>query len=239
MDMTFSIIIVVKNDRLNIEKTLLSCINQNYESKEIIVIDGMSNDGTSGIIDTFRHKVNTYVREFDSGIYNAMNKALHYVRGNWVIFMNSGDTFVNHDVLKDFSIRLNQKDKHIYSIVYGNVITKETQNRIIPPKINSKLYFINHTICHQSIIAKKDVFDSIGLFNEKYRIIADKDWLFRAFIKKFKYHYLDIDVTVWEQNGFSSNNQTLYNFESSLFKRNNFTFIERTLNKLFSIFNYR
>jgi len=86
-----SIVTVVYNDVANIEETILSVINQNYENIEYIVIDGKSDDGTTAIIKKHEHIIKYWISEEDKGIYDAMNKGIVVAKGDLITFMNSGD----------------------------------------------------------------------------------------------------------------------------------------------------
>ena len=96
-----SIITVVRNDVEHIEQTMLSVLGQTYGNVEYIVIDGGSTDGTVDIIKKYADKLAYWVSEPDGGIYPAMNKGLLHATGEWVNFMNSGDSFADDNVLND------------------------------------------------------------------------------------------------------------------------------------------
>src|SRR5690606_40848321 len=86
-----SVITVVYNNVRDIERTLLSVLNQVYPHIEYIVIDGGSNDGTKEVIQKYQERIAHFVSEPDRGIYDAMNKGLAVATGEYVLFMNSGD----------------------------------------------------------------------------------------------------------------------------------------------------
>lgn len=96
-----SVITVVRNDVSHIEQTMLSVLNQTYPNVEYIVIDGGSTDGTVDIIKKYAERISFWVSEPDGGIYPAMNKGLEHATGEWVNFMNSGDSFADCGVLND------------------------------------------------------------------------------------------------------------------------------------------
>lgn len=85
--MKISVVTICYNSRLFIEKTILSVINQSYEDLEYIVVDGGSTDGTLDVIHKYSNRITKWISEKDEGIYNAMNKALDIITGDWVIFM--------------------------------------------------------------------------------------------------------------------------------------------------------
>jgi len=84
--MKISIITVCYNVKDSIEETFLSIFNQTYKNVELIVIDGGSVDGTLDVINKYRDKISHFVSEPDKGIYDAMNKGIDYVTGDFVLF---------------------------------------------------------------------------------------------------------------------------------------------------------
>ena len=86
-----SIITVVLNDENNIEKTILSILNQKYKNVEYIIIDGASKDNTVEIIKKYSKQISYWQSEKDEGIYDAFNKGLEKANGDLIGFVNSGD----------------------------------------------------------------------------------------------------------------------------------------------------
>lgn len=105
-----TIVTVCYNSVELIEKTLKSVTKQIYANKEYVVIDGASSDGTKKIVEQFIDSIDFFVSEPDKGIYHAMNKAVEVAKGEWVIFMNAGDLFVNNEVVAKVSSALSDKD---------------------------------------------------------------------------------------------------------------------------------
>ena len=95
-----SLITVVYNDVKNIEKTILSVLNQNYKDFEYIIVDGNSTDGTKKLIQDHIQKIDVYVSENDLGVYDAMNKGIKLAKGKALLFLNSGDYFVGQVLSK-------------------------------------------------------------------------------------------------------------------------------------------
>ena len=94
-----TVITVVYNCHDTIEATILSVINQTYDNVEYIIIDGGSKDGTVDVIKKYQDQINYWVSEPDEGIYEAMNKGIDKASGDWINFMNSGDSFTSDKVL--------------------------------------------------------------------------------------------------------------------------------------------
>ena len=82
-----------------LQKTILSVRQQYYQPLEFIIVDGGSTDGTRDIIARHQDIITRWVSEPDRGIYDAMNKGVSMATGEWVIFMNAGDTFAANNVL--------------------------------------------------------------------------------------------------------------------------------------------
>src|ERR1700761_112956 len=99
-DPRLSIITIVYNNASDIERTILSVINQTYKNIEYIIIDGASTDGTLNIIGKYRDSISKLVSEPDKGIYDAMNKGLQQATGDYVLFMNSGDEIYAGDTVE-------------------------------------------------------------------------------------------------------------------------------------------
>ena len=143
-----------------------------YES---IVVDGGSSDGTAAFLRREK-RIARYVSEPDRGVYDAMNKGLRLCRGDFVIFMNAGDEFFNPRVLERAAAVLRAhpdcrflfgdaclvgEDGHCRFREYAAPVT--TQN-----------------ICHQSIFYDRRLFAELGMYDERYRIVADYDFNLRA-----------------------------------------------------------
>jgi glycosyltransferase involved in cell wall biosynthesis len=94
-----SIITINYNNRDGLEKTIRSVIDQRFTDFEFIVIDGGSTDGSVDNIRKYENKINYWCSEKDAGIYNAQNKGIKKAKGEYCLFLNSGDFLYNEDVL--------------------------------------------------------------------------------------------------------------------------------------------
>ena len=98
--MILSIITINYNNALGLKNTIESVISQSYQSFEYIVIDGDSSDGSKEVLSRFKDKITCVISEPDSGIYNAMNKGVKNASGDYCLFLNSGDTLADENVLE-------------------------------------------------------------------------------------------------------------------------------------------
>ena len=194
-----SVITVVYNDVKNIEATIQSVLKQDYENIEYIIIDGNSTDGTTEICNKYKNKVSILLSEPDTGIYNAMNKALAIASGEWIFFLNSGDIFFNGFVISEMLLSEKSAD-----IIYGKAITKDNTVCFFPKKITISMFMFERMVCHQCIFARRETFFN-NKFDERYKIIADRIWLYNCFLNKRVTTRKDLIVAVYDTTGVSSN----------------------------------
>jgi glycosyltransferase involved in cell wall biosynthesis len=195
-----TIITVVYNGEKTLEKTILSIINQTYKNYEYIVIDGSSNDGTFEIMKKYEDKIDHWISEPDDGIYDAMNKGVSLATGEWINFMNSGDTFYSNDVLSQFSSFLNQ-DADLY---FGDIYADKKYYYGNQSTISNMFFLMGGMICHQTMFANKRLFAQ-KIFDTDFKIVADKDWLIYLFKNGLVYKYIPMNICNYDQTGVSSN----------------------------------
>ena len=191
---TISIIIVTFNAAADLQTCLDSVYRQKYPAIEIIVMDGKSTDGTADILKSNTDKIAFWKSEKDEGIYDAMNKALDHVTGQWVYFLGADDELL--DEFSDMAYGL-KDDSAIY---YGSVY-KEGK------KYLGEVSAYRHaktTICHQAIIYPAAIFTKYR-FNTKYRISADH--VFNTLCwkdKDFHFQFNDLIIARFGDDGISS-----------------------------------
>ncbi len=105
MSRKLSIITINLNNSAGLDKTMKSVLVQSFRDFEYIVIDGGSNDGSVEILKSFEKLYSNkteiiWLSETDKGIYNAMNKGIDLAHGEYLLFLNSGDSLVNPDILQ-------------------------------------------------------------------------------------------------------------------------------------------
>ncbi|TYB33575.1 MAG: glycosyltransferase [Flexistipes sinusarabici] len=167
-----SIITVVFNGEEYLEETILSVINQTYPNVEYIIIDGGSTDGTVDIIKKYEHAIDYWVSEPDKGIYDAMNKGIKLLTGEWVNFMNAGDKLLYLDHLSLVNCKTTNTCYYV----------KETE-KLKKKESLTKLYLTHNTPCHQSVFYLRK---ELELYDLNYPIIADFEQMTRVCSKSFK-----------------------------------------------------
>ena len=189
-------------------RCLDSIRKQTYTDYEILIQDGNSTDGTLDLVRAFSESspsVNIrYVQEADSGVYDAMNKAMQRSHGEWLLFLGSDDTLHGPEVLA----RVMRDPRIVTSdLVYGDVeLVGDTfgtvSGTIYAGKFDlSKL--LTQNICHQAIFYRSSLVKRVGLYNEKYSTCADWDFNMRCW-SQTNFLYLDVVVSYFYSNGLSS-----------------------------------
>lgn len=202
--MTYPIsIITVCYNEPNLKATCESVVAQTEQNFEWIVIDGGSDEKTQRIWQKYRHRINKFVSEKDSGIYNAMNKGIRMASGEYLLFLNAGDALEDEEVVGNvIQMKLDRE------IVYGDVrpVGRGDGKRVqIFPDFIERTYWIRHTICHNATFIKKSLFDEFGLYDETLRILADgKKWLEFFLTHKRSYKHISLTVTRFDENGIST-----------------------------------
>lgn len=202
--MLLTVITINYNNASGLERTLQSVFAQTFKGFEYIVIDGGSTDGSKALIEKNAANINYWVSEPDKGIYNAMNKGLKAAKGEYVCFLNSGDTFYNDAYLKQVS------EQHIstFDILYGDLLlidNKFDYNKTFPKHL-SNLFFFQDSIPHPATWIRKSLFDSIGYYDENLKIVADWKWFFIAIGKcQATYKHTGVIAAKFYLDGVSSN----------------------------------
>ncbi|MES2265315.1 MAG: glycosyltransferase family 2 protein [Bacteroidota bacterium] len=188
-----SVIIVTYNAADTLQACLNSIYKQSYTALEIVIVDGLSTDGTVDILQNNTDKIAFWVSEKDNGIYDAMNKALGFITGDWVYFLGADDI-----LFKDFSLLCEElKDDRV--IYYGRVMT------LGGPTIPVNAYgFAKYGLCHQAMIYPRKVFNN-RTFNTQYKISADYALNMTLFNSgEFTFEFKDLLVANFNQTGVSS-----------------------------------
>jgi glycosyltransferase involved in cell wall biosynthesis len=174
-----SVITIVYNNVRDIERTMLSVLNQTYTNIEYIVVDGLSNDGTLDIIKRYTNRIAKLISEKDEGIYDAMNKGLAAATGHYVIFMNSGDEFYAADTVE--KVFATEKDADIY---YGETEMINDAGESLgqrrhkaPKQFSWKGFKYGMSVSHQAIYIRRSLTQP---YNRRYQLSADIDWILNA-----------------------------------------------------------
>ncbi len=196
--MKISIITINYNNIEGLKQTVESVLSQTYLDKEYIVIDGGSKDGAVDFLKC-QNKITYWVSEKDGGLYNAMNKGIRKLSGDYVIFMNSGDVFFDRNVLSDiFNGTVYNAD-----VLYGSTIYKYGNGGILrnPRDLNVMSYEL--PFCHQSCFIKCKLMKNIE-YDESYKLIADYNFFYQGWKKNWQFVQINKIVAIYDTTGISA-----------------------------------
>jgi len=182
---TLSVITIVYNNVQDIERTIQSVVQQTYPHIEYIIIDGASTDGTLQVIASYRNHIRQLISEPDAGIYDAMNKGLRLAKGDYVLFMNSGDEIYAPNTVSQVFSSASHAD-----IYYGETEMIDQKGKSLgkrrhhaPRSFTWKSFKYGMSISHQAIYIKRSI---TAPYDLRYQLSADIDWILKA-AKKARY----------------------------------------------------
>ena len=185
-----SVITVTFNAEKVVEKTIRSVVGQTYDNLEYLIIDGASKDGTMGIVERYRDRIEhcgRIVSEPDKGLYDAMNKGARLASGDFLIFMNADDVFIDSEVVADAAAFIEAHPEA--DAVYGNTEQVWDYGTLVSAPAEA---YVNHKMC----ISPQATFVRTALHNEhpfnlKYRYAADFEQSTSFALEGRKFVHLD------------------------------------------------
>ncbi len=204
----YTIITINFNNSAELRQTIESVLGQTMKDFEYIVIDGGSTDGSVEVIKDYADHIDYWVSEPDKGVYNAMNKGLGKAHGEYVNFMNSGDTFHSPDVLEEVDSKIGDAD-----ILFGNVCNRATGIRYGGIKAGSEVTFLTlkkEILCHQATFYRRTIFERHP-YDESLKLIADWKVNVQAIVfDNCKVKVVDTIVANYDLTGMSSTQSQLH-----------------------------
>ena len=201
-NLIISIVTVVFNGKNEISRTIDSVLKQSYKNVQYIIIDGGSNDGTIEIIKNNASNIDIFISEPDKGIYDAMNKGMALANGDYLIFMNAGDTFYNPDVISNI---FDKTEIHKFDLIFGKSISfyKNIEKvRYRDFRLSNKNWYFNWMPNHQAVFISRKIFRS-HKFNLEHKLNSDTIFLRKVF-GLYSYKYVDQIVSRFEIGGSSN-----------------------------------
>lgn len=189
----FTIITCTYQAENELERTLRSVLEQTYKDVEHLIVDGASTDATLRLAQTYAtesqaqnngHQV-MLTSEPDNGLYDAMNKGLRHATGDYVLFLNAGDTFPSESTLTQVAACA-ERANVLPGVLYGDTDIVDNEGRFVrhrrlspPKKLSWKSFMQGMVVCHQAFYARTDLAKKVP-YQLKYRYSADVDWCIRV-----------------------------------------------------------
>lgn len=188
-----SVVTVCYNAVATLENTILSVLNQTYSNIEYIVIDGGSKDGTIDIIKKYEERLTYWKSEPDKGIYDAMNKGIAVATGEWINFMNAGDTFCDSKVIESLFTQVNAES----DVIYGDTRVYKTYGSYIEKPRSLESIKREMPFCHQSTFVKTRHMSS-NKFDTRFRIVADYNLFYTLYSENLCFQHIPLPVANYE-----------------------------------------
>ena len=188
----FSIITCTYNAESVLQRTLDSVLEQTYSHVEHIIVDGASTDATLDMVEAYKQKSDAEdwcheVRvksEPDRGLYDAMNKGIQRAAGQYVLFLNAGDTFPSADTLELVAESVGEGEEPP-AVLYGDTDVVDDEGRFLrhrrlspPRRLTWRSFMKGMLVCHQAFYARTDLAKATP-YDLHYRFSADVDWCIR------------------------------------------------------------
>lgn len=218
MSPLFSIITVVRNAPSELRVTLESVKAQTCGLYEQIVIDGASTDATPDVARNSGIDNLTLISEPDKGIYDAMNKGLALAQGDYVMFLNAGDTLAGAGTLQAIADVVMDRAYDYPGVVYGQTRIVDTGRNALGPRhlvapdvLTVRSFADGMVVCHQAFIVLRKLAER---FDTRYRYSADYDWCINCLTRSKRNAYMDRVLVDYLMEG-----QTTAHRRASLWER--------------------
>ncbi|MDR0987847.1 MAG: glycosyltransferase [Prevotellaceae bacterium] len=203
----FSIITVTRNAQAVVEDTLQSVTRQTYPWVEYILIDGASTDRTMAIAERYRNRMAHLISQPDHSLYEAMNTGMALATGDYLCFLNAGDTFHTADTLQQVVDSL-AGISGLPDVLYGQTVIVDRDRHFLhprrlvaPERLTWKSFRQGMLVCHQAFFARRTLAEPYDL---NYRYSADFDWCIRVMKRSHTLHYTQLTLIDYLDEGLTT-----------------------------------
>lgn len=202
--MKITVVTVCFNAESIIEETIKSVLSQTYEDIEYIIIDGRSTDSTRQIIDKYADRISKIISEPDKGIYDAMNKGIALATGDYINFMNAGDTFSSNEAIKEVVLKIDPES----DVIYGDstMIGYDGVSRFDAAGVDTRMLGKKPIYRHNASFTRTSLHKKYPFEIEKKAIFKhalDYNNIFNLWHAGARFQKVNVDVVTWEKQGTS------------------------------------
>ena len=212
-----------------LQRTLDSVLSQDYPDILHLIIDGASTDDTMQLVNDYIERSNAaenghsiqVTSEPDKGIYDAMNKGLRSITGDYVCFLNAGDFLPAPDTVSKIVEKVGEP---LPAVLYGDTDIVDGEGRFLhhrrlapPEHLSWKSFRQGMLVCHQAFYARTD-FAIATPYDQRYRYSADVDWCIRVMKAAAKENVPLLNLKMVVAN-YTEEGQTTLHHRDSLWER--------------------
>lgn len=208
----YSFIITTRNNKDELTLTVNSICAEAPMQSEIVVVDGSDKPLGADCVKSMMSNDNVdlvYIVDEKKGVFHALNMGIANSCGLWLDFVPAGDTLEKGARTLLESLRDSEDDLIVFS---QNVIDQYNQLSYLYCPTEKSVW------PHQSVIIKRQVHETFGLFPEKYRYSSDQQF-FARIRKNTKYRIRDEVLSVFRLGGITSGVSLLQSREIFEFRR--------------------
>ena len=217
--MKISIVTICFNNEKDIRATIESVLSQTYPNIEYIIKDGGSKDGTLSVVEEYKDRVAKIISEPDKGLYDAINTGIKAATGDVVGLIHAGDRLHDNRVIEDIAKFFDEND---VDVMYGHSRIVDSEGKVKrlnkSPDFSKRLVRWGWMASHQSIYAKRDVFEKCGYYTQNVGGSGDYEWFVNVFYK----HADGLKIKLNDRYivAFSLGGQSTVNISSRVKKKN-------------------
>jgi len=195
-----SIVTIVRNDLVGLQRTQASVLEQSFTDWEWLVIDGASTDGTAAHALAMQHPQLRALSEPDKGIFDAMNKGLARAQGDFIVFMNAGDTFADAQTLQLVATHLRAQP---IDFLYGDSLERRVGDAPLRKVARGHQHLgYGMFACHQSMYYRRSWLGQ-ARFNTAFKVAGDYEFTARALQQPARITRLDAALCIFDLTGTS------------------------------------
>lgn len=197
-----TVITINFNNAAGLDRTLRSVRQQSNRNFEYLIIDGGSTDNSISIIQKNSDIVSRWQSEKDNGEYDGMNKGISQAKGEYLMFLNSGDIFFDEHSVRNLLATNFQED-----FVFGDVCIDygSTKKIMKYPDTLGYWFLYSEMICHQVQVIRARLLRKLGGYNTQIKIVADYDFMIHALIgKRVSYRHIPHTLAIYGWGGKST-----------------------------------
>src|ERR1035437_6827160 len=205
-EIKLSVILPNYNNDKYLAKSINSFLNQDYENKEFIIVDGKSSDSSHRIIEKYTsgNKNIVWVKEKDINVTDAINIGLKYCTGDFISFLASDAFYFDNDIFSTINAK-----HHLlpFDVVYFDHYFYFTQTRrILINKCTGREFSKNNLLMHGTFVGLDNIFISKDVYQKhkydpKYNLCSDWELYLRISQEKLLFFYMEKICTVTVQDG--------------------------------------
>jgi glycosyltransferase involved in cell wall biosynthesis len=197
-----TVVTVTFNAQEMLEATILSVIEQTYDNIEYIVVDGGSRDDTLAIVKRYEFAIDLWISESDKGVYDAMNKGIRQASGDWLNFLNAGDTFDSASTLRTLVDQYIRPCGNAKRFIYSDVVlvhkNKNGERRLETYECDHVRKIINH----QASVYSKALHGEYGIYLVS-RGLTISDYLFFCLVDSAYFTKSSVPIARYDVTGMS------------------------------------